>query len=246
MLVPYLSAFLILLQPPQPPLSTVELKSGHFAWAIKIPLRYRSPREFDSLIGPILFSSQKAMTWPRRVQPRFGETSGMELLRSEWSFNGEMRPPGIDRIVALEDGSLLVQGDPADIDELTALVRALDFPIPSVECRLDVVRGKQKVLSASVSGKVGTVAKASNRVLGPATKAARIEVTFKILPLGVGRYEIESQGSVSVPLTKSGMRLEKTFQSTREFTPGQTLTLDRVEIGDETVQLLLAITLNPK
>ena len=104
-----------------------------------------------------------------------------------------------------------------------------------------VVRGKQKVLSASASGKVGTVVRASNRVLGPATKAARVEVTFKILPLGVGRYEIESQGKVSVPLTRRGMRLEKAFQSTREFTPGQTITLDQVEIAGETVQLLLTL-----
>ncbi len=235
MVFPCLAVFALLLQPPQPPLPPVNLK-----WAMKIPFRYRSPREFDSLIGPIYYANRERTTWPLRGSS-YGPGVAVDGALKPGLY-GPMRPPGIDNIVALEDGSLLVQGDPADIEELTSLVHALDIPIPSLECRLDVVRGKQKVLSASASGKVGTVVKASNRVLGPTAKAARIELTFKILSLGVGRYEIESQGSVSVPLAKSGMRLEKTFQSTREFTPGQTLTLDRVEIGGETVQLVLMLS----
>lgn len=152
-----------------------------------------------------------------------------------------LRPPGVDNIIALGDGSLLVQGDPADVEELQALIHALDVPIPSVECRLDVVRGKQKVLSASVAGKAGTVVKATNALVGSATKAARIEATFKILPLGVGRYEIESQGKLSVPLAKRGMRLEKTFQSTRELALGETLTLERTELNGEVVSLTLSL-----
>ena len=240
----YSPALVYFLQKTEPPPKSIPLLvSGiNLPWAIKIPLRYRSPRELDAIIGPILFFSRKEMVWPRRIAPPFGaEQSGMREWRSEWAHHAPMRPPGIDNIVAVEDGSLLVQGDPADIEELTALVHALDIPIPSVECRLDVIRGKQKVLSASASGKVGTVVKASNRVLGPATKAVRIELTFKILPLGVGRYEVESQGSVSVPLAKSGMRLEKTFQSTQSLTPGESVTLDRIELGNEVVSLVLSL-----
>lgn len=233
MFVPYLPVVLILLQPPQPPLPSVNLK-----WAMKIPLRYRSPREFDALFGPIYYPNSQRITWPLRG----GYTPGASISGARVpGFEGPMRPPGIDTIVAMDEGALLVQGDPADIEELTAFVRELDFPIPSFECQLEVVRGKQKVLSASAAGKAGTVVKATNVLTGPAAVAARVEVTFKILPLGVGHYEIESQGKVSVPLARRGARLEKTFQSTREFTPGQTLTLDRVEIGGETVQLLLTI-----
>ncbi|WP_309714329.1 hypothetical protein [Armatimonas sp.] len=238
MMLPYLPAVLVLLlQPPQ----VVEQVCPPSIQG-KISLCFRTARELDSIIGPILFPSRKEMVWPRRIAPAFGtEQSGMSGWRSEWAHHAPMRPPGIDNIVALENGTLLLQGNSADIDELTALVRALDVPIPSVECRLEVVRGKQKLLSASALGKVGTVVKANNALTGPATVAARVEATFKILPLGVGRYEIESQVKVSVPLAKRGMRLEKTFQSTREFTLGQTLTLDQVEIGGETVQLFLTL-----
>ena len=219
MCVSYLAAFLVLLQPPQPPLPSVNLK-----WAMKIPLRYRSPREFDALFGPIYYPNSERITWPLRG----GYTPGASISGARVpGFQGPMRPPGIDTIVAMDEGALLVQGDPADIEELTAFVREL--------------RGKKKLLTATAAGKAGTVVRATNALTGPAAVAARVEVTFKITPLGVGRYEIESQGKVSVPLAKRGMRLEKTFQSTRELTPGQTLTLDRVELGGETVQLLLTV-----
>ncbi|WP_394796203.1 hypothetical protein [Armatimonas sp.] len=236
----YSPALVYLLQKTEPPPKSIPLlvPGINLPWAMKIPLRYHSPREFDPLIGPIYYANRERITWPLRG----GYIPGVHVDGAPVKgLHGPMRPPGIDNIVALEDGSLLVQGDPADIEELTALVHALDIPIPSVECRLDVVRGKQKVLSASASGKVGTVVKASNRVLGPATKAARIEMTFKVLPLGMGRYEIESQGSVSVSLAKSGMRLEKTFQSIQPLTPGQSVTLDRIELGNEVVILVLSL-----
>jgi hypothetical protein len=234
MIFPCLPAVLILLQQQEttgiacPPATSGE-----------IVLRYRSPRELDSLIGPIYYPNREKISWPLRGSSYgFGiHVDGAPVK----GLYGPMRPPGIDTIVALENGKLLLVGDAADIQEVIALVRSLDIPIPSIECRLEVVRGKQKLLTAMAAGKVGTVVKATNALTGPAAVAARVEVTFKVLPLGVGRYEIESQGKVSVPLARRGARLEKTFQSTREFTLGQTLTLDRVELGGETVQLLLTL-----
>lgn len=163
------------------------------------------------------------------------------MPQSEWSNHGPMRPPGIDVLVALEDNTLLVMGDPTDIGELRSLLRKLDLPVPTVECTLSVVSGKRTVLTTSTTGKAGTTLQAASTLSGPPTKAAQVAATFTILPLGVGRYELKVQGSVSVPLTAKGSRLTKTFQSTQELSLGQTITLDRTELGGEPVQLQLTL-----
>lgn len=51
-----------------------------------------------------------------------------------------LRPPGIDNILSSDaDNTLIVQGDPADIDELKALIRLLDVAPKQVEIRAEFV-----------------------------------------------------------------------------------------------------------
>ena len=51
-----------------------------------------------------------------------------------------LRPAGIDNILASDaDNTLIVQGDPADIDELKALIRLLDVAPKQVEIRAEFV-----------------------------------------------------------------------------------------------------------
>lgn len=216
----------------------------------KITLRNRTAKELSPLLGGFLMPSQPVPQQsyitvpipPRPFNPQNPQGS-VETATSKLIPARSLRPPGIDTIIALEDATLLVQGEPDDVKELRALIQALDVPVPSVECSLEVVRvsdagknSRNSLLSVKASGKVGTEMKATSKFSGTPAQTSRLDATFKLTALGSDRYEVESHCELSLPFsnTKGQLtRLEKTFSNTRQLKVGQTLMLDGMILKEE-------------
>ncbi|MCX6365617.1 MAG: hypothetical protein NTX57_02775 [Armatimonadetes bacterium] len=73
-------------------------------------------------------------------QPGGGIGGGQPGAGGQGQNQRSLRPPGIDNILSSDaDNTLIVQGDPADIDELKALIRLLDVAPKQVEIRAEFV-----------------------------------------------------------------------------------------------------------
>ncbi|WP_395094712.1 hypothetical protein [Armatimonas sp.] len=241
-----------------PPLVTPTAPFNHNQTASyeKILLRHRTPQELAGLLGGIITLPFTPKPGPTPVLSSDGKRfiTPLPNLRS-------LRPPGIDNIIAVGEGTLLVQGDAADIEELRNLIRQLDVPIPSVECRAEVVSvsgGKQNrntLLASLGTGKSGTEIKAVSKFSGTPAQTSRLDVTIKATPLGDNYFEVETRWEASVPLqgAQKGqlVRLEKTFSNTRRIKAGDTMMFGGVIVKEEQgavhggQEVLFFLTLKP-
>ena len=172
-----------------------------------------------------------------------------------------LRPPGIDNILAIGNSTLLVQGDPNDTEELRELIRQVDVPIPSVECRVEVVSvsagktNRNTLLAAIESGKCGTEIKAISKFTGTPAQTSKVDVTVTATPLGGNFFEVETRWEASIPLpgAQKGqlVRLDKTFSNTRRVKGGDTVMFGGVVIKEEQgaarggQEVLFFLTLKP-
>lgn len=222
----------------------------------KILLRHRTPQELAGLLGGIITLPFTPKPGPIPVLSSDGKRFITPPPNSR-----SLRPPGIDNIIAVGEGTLLVQGAPADIEELRNLIQQLDVPIPSVECRAEVVSvsgGKQNrntLLAAIGTGKSGTEIKAVSKFSGTPAQTSRLDVTIKATPLGDNYFEVETRWEASVPLqgAQKGqlVRLEKTFSNTRRIKAGDTMMFGGVIVKEEQgavhggQEVLFFLTLKP-
>ena len=231
-----------------------------------IPVRYRTVSELAPLLGGIATMGKPLPELKMMPNPNYspnqpnqrtgfgGGSSPMIPIRS-------LLPPGIETVVAVGNGTLLVQGDPADIQELKELIQQLDVPVPSVECRIEVVsvsagkKNRNMLLQTMETGKCGTEIKAVSKTVGTAAQSSRLDVTIKATPLGGNEFEVETRWEASVPLpgAQKGqlVRLEKTFSNTRRVKGGATMMFGGVVLKEEQgvsasgQEVLFFLTLKP-
>ena len=235
---------------PSPPIETPARPVP--SW-VEIPLHFRTPQEFSELLGGIITLPYIPKTGPARVLSPDGKRFMMPP--------SSLRPPGVDNIVAVGNGRLLVQGDPEDTNRLRELIQQLDVAIPSVECRVEVVtvsdgkRSKSVLLQAMETGKCGTEIKAVSKFSGTPAQTSKLDVTLKATPLGGNFFEVETrwEGSIPLPGAQRGqlVRLEKTFSNTRRVKGGDTVMFGGVVIKEEQgavkggQEVLFFLTLKP-
>lgn len=237
------------------PVSTVTPARPTSGWAT-IPVRYRTVSELSELLGGIMVLPYVPKPGPTPQLSADGKRFITPPLNQR-----SLRPPGIDSIVAVGNGSLLVQGDPGDVEQLKEVIHQLDVPIPSVECRIEVVsvsagkKNRNMLLQAMETGKCGTEIKAVSKTVGTAAQSSRLDVTIKATPLGGNEFELETRWEASVPLpgAQKGqlVRLEKTFSNTRRVKGGATMMFGGVVlkedqgVGESGQEVLFFLTLKP-
>jgi hypothetical protein len=190
-----------------------------------------------------------------------GGLSARQRRQLSGAGSGALRPPGVDAIYALANGTLLVQGDKAEIEELARRLKTIDVPTPTLEYRIEVVAvgsgkgGRSTLLSAVESGKCGREITALSKFSGTPAQTSRIEVALVATPLGDNYFEVESRWDASVPLlgTLKGqlIRLEKSFSNTRRVRAGETMMFGGVILKEEQgavkggQEVLFFLTLKP-
>ncbi len=222
----------------------------------RINLVYRTPQELSGLLGGIMSLPYT----PKPALPPVLSPDGKQFIASPTNQRS-IRPAGIDNIISVGDGSLVVQGDPEDIDELKAIIRLLDVPVPSVECRIEVVsvsagkKDRNILLQTMETGKCGTEIKAASKTVGTAAQSSRLDVTIKATPLGDGEFEVETRWEASLPLPGAQkdqlVRLEKTFSNIRRVKAGETTMFGGIVlkedqgVGESGQEVLFFLTLKP-
>jgi hypothetical protein len=166
-------------------------------------------------------------------------------------------PAGITNIFALENNTLLVEGDSQGIAELKELIQQLDIPSKSVECEVEITRivrhGKkteQSTFITSGSGLEWTDIEVMDVIKGSAEKQRSIKVDLRVLPLGNGSYEVESAWNISLPLVgkkQDLQRFEKDFHSTRQYAPGERTIVSRTvqKNEEEETEIQCCLTVKP-
>ncbi len=231
-----------------------------------IPVRYRTVSELAPLLGGIATMGRPLPELKMVPNPNFSPDPYSQRARSDMSSRAmipvrSLLPPGIDNVIAVGDGSLLVKGDPDDIEQLKELIQQLDVPIPSVECRIEVVsvsagkKNRNMLLQAMETGKCGTEIKAVSKTVGTAAQSSRLDVTIKATPLGGNEFEVETRWEASVPIlgAQKGqlVRLEKTFSNTRRVKAGAIMMFGGVILKEEQgvsasgQEVLFFLTLKP-
>lgn len=211
----------------------------------RITLRHCTAQDLDPILGvqffpPRLFSSA-SLGHGGAFSGAGGMGPGVRVLGNA---QRSLRPPGIDNLIALDNATLLVQGDPADIDDLREIIRCLDVPIPSVTFKVEIVRiigsgkkGRQVLFGTTATGKAGQSVKLNNRLIGGVAQLSQLQGTVKATTLEKDRFEIDGQWEVSLPLTASGkepfLRLEKTLDCKRQVRTGERVLLEHLTFSEE-------------
>ena len=231
-----------------------------------IPVRYRTVSELAPLLGGIATMGKPLPELKMMPNPNFSPDPYSQQARSDMRSRPmipvrSLLPPGINNVIAVGNGSLLVKGDPEDIEQLKELIKQLDVPVPSVECRIEVVsvsagkKNRNMLLQAMETGKCGTQIKAVSKTVGTAAQSSRLDVTIKAMPLGGNEFEVETRWEASVPIlgAQKGqlVRLEKTFSNTRRVKAGDTMMFGGVVLKEEQgvsasgQEVLFFLTLKP-
>jgi hypothetical protein len=151
------------------------------------------------------------------------------------------RLTGINAILTAGDRTVMIQGEPKALEELTELLVEFDRPVPSVECSIEVVvatsSGRSSLLKTVESGLCGTEIKSEGKFTAAAQPASRLNVTIRPRSLNNNEFELETswEASIAVPGAQKGqfIQIEKTFTTTRRVKAGETMTFGGVVIKEE-------------
>jgi hypothetical protein len=246
MLTPVMILFCLVPQTVQTPRTPVVLPvTSNNALYQRIILHHCTAQDLAPFLGIQFFP---ARSLPALSLGHGGGLSGPGVIGSGMMGPGNaqrsLRPPGIDNLIALDNATLLVQGDPADIDELQELIRCLDVPIPSVTFKVEIVRiigsgkkARQIPFGTTATGKAGQSVKLTNRLIGGAAQLSQLQGTVKATTLEKDRFEIDGQWEVSLPLQASGkepfLRLEKTLECKRQVRTGERILMEYLTFSEE-------------
>jgi hypothetical protein len=209
----------------------------------KISLNFRSPEDLAGVLGGITILPYTSKSVSLAAPVMSVVPSGMGGFGTYVSTS--LRPSGVNNIVALGDGALLIQGEASAVAELKTLIRQLDVAVPSISCRVEVVsvagggknQNRNVLLAPFATGKCGTEIKASSKFSGTPAQTSKIDVVIKAIPMSDNYFDVETRWEASIPLpgAQKGqlIRLEKIFSTTRRVKAGETVVFGGVILKEE-------------